>query len=351
MTQRHHPSAKAYLWALTMIGGTVLLGCSEPSKGPSLLEDYTGRLGRALDTSGIEAPLVAPPRINDADLAALPIPSSDLGMLDFLALSGCELQVNIGRRNSSLGRNASASQQLLLDVEFLALAPPCIAAIKDEQPELARTLETAQRNKQQQLSTRLYNAILAGPEYRQFWSLPRELGDYPDQTAGDVIDSLDRLLHMSSDWLEGNYRLDYPLELDLSVLRQGDGGDLLLAAVTQERELTVANGLLEQRLEARPLCPGGRKTEAATITETVVLKYFTQDVQEWLTELNRRQHQLLRPIQALERILDGILPSNYRHWQTLRNQLLDGLGTTPKAHVSAIKKAFAGCPEPIWQVN
>ena len=334
-----------------MVGGAVLLGCSEPSKGPSLLEDYTVRLGRALDTSGIEAPLIAPPRINDADLAALSVPSSDLGMLDFLALSGCELQVNIGRRNSSLGRHASASQQLLLDVEFLALAPQCIASIKDEQPDLAQTLEAAQRSKQQQLPTRLYNAILAGPEYRQFWSLPRELGNYPDQTAGDVVDSLERLLQISGDWLEGNYRLDYPLELDLSVLRQGDGGDLLLAAAAQARELAVASGLLEQRLAARPLCPGGRKTEAAQITETVILKYFTQDVQGWLAQLNRRQQQLLTPIQALETMLDGVLPSNYRHWQGLRNQLLDGLSTRPKAHISSIKKALAGCPAPIWRVN
>jgi len=351
MTGHHRFGSKTCLWAFAILGAAALWGCAEPSKGPSLLDDYTSRLGRALDTSGVEAPLVAPPRINDADLAALPIASSDLGMLDFLALSGCELQVNIGRRNSSLGRNASASQQLLLDVEFLALVPPCIASIKDEQPELAETLTTAQRNKQQQLPTRLYNAILAGPEYRQFWSLPRALGDYPDQTAGDVVDSLERLMRMSSDWLEGNYRLDYPVELDLSVLRQGDGGDLLLAAATQERALAVASGLLEQRVTARPLCPGGRKTEAAQITETVVLKYFTQDVQGWLAQLNRRQQQLLTPIHALETMLGGVLPSNYQHWQGLRNQLLEGLSTRPKAHVSSIKKALAGCPTPIWQVN
>ena len=158
-------------------------------------------------------------------------------------------------------------------------------------------------------------------------------------------------MRMSSDWLGDTYRLDYPLELDLSVLRQGDGGDLLLAAATQERALAVASGLLEQRVAERPLCPGGRKTEAAQITETVVMKYFTQDVQGWLAQLNRRQQQLLTPIQSLETMLGGVLPSNYRHWQGLRNQLLEGLSTRPKAHVGSIKKALAGCPTPIWQVN
>ncbi len=358
MTRQSGPVYRARLWRslhprrlMLLAWAAVLVGCSEPSKGPRVLEEYLGRLSRALETAEVEAPLVAPPRINDAKLAPLPIPAGGLGMLDFLALSGCELQVNIGRRNSSLGNTASASQQLLLDIEFLALAPPCIAFIQDEQPELAQLLETERLNKQQHLAKRLYNAILAGPEYRQFWSLPPKLNDYPDQTAGDVIDSLERLVGMSSDWLGGEYDSDYPLELDLSVLRQGDGGALLLAAATQQRQLSVGTKLLEQRLANKPLCPGGRKTEAADITETVVLKYFTQDVQAWLAQLNRRQQQLAAPIAALETMLSDILPVNYRTWQNQRDRLLNGLSTTPKAHVSAIKNVFTRCPAPLWQVN
>jgi hypothetical protein len=54
------------------------------------------------------------------------LPPGKLGALDFLAISGCEVQVTIGKRNSSLGRMAKESQRLLLELEYLALAPECI---------------------------------------------------------------------------------------------------------------------------------------------------------------------------------------------------------------------------------
>jgi hypothetical protein len=52
------------------------------------------------------------PRKDDADT---------LTLIDFLALSGCKLQANIAKRNTTMGRNASVSQRLIFDLEFIRL--------------------------------------------------------------------------------------------------------------------------------------------------------------------------------------------------------------------------------------
>ena len=66
-----------------------------------------------------------------------------LSIIDFLALSGCELQANIAKRNTTMGRSASASQQLIFDLEFIRLAPDCIEKLHaDDEGAIADLLET-----------------------------------------------------------------------------------------------------------------------------------------------------------------------------------------------------------------
>ena len=324
-----------------------LAGCSPPETGPEYIDDYLQRLARTLNTPvPVSGKLWAPPRLQDAGVAKLPIPGSKLDVLDFLSLSGCALQVNLGRRNSSLGRTASPSQQLLLDLEFLALAPACIATLVDQgKTDIAAQLVDAQSTRTAFLRQRIFNALLAGPEYSRFWKLPPKLQAYPDQVGGRVIEALHWFNQAIRMWLEGRYEFQVDqLETQLYHLRSGDGGSLLLAAVVQARILEQATAAVDARGDSAPLCPQNLTTGTAKTLATVVVKYFAGQVQPWLARLHQRQRALMPPILGIEAQLEPALPEGYRRWLSMRDATLATLGSMPRQHVTALQRLGASCP-------
>ena len=130
-----------------------LIGCSDPDNGPAHLDEYLTRLSAV---TGIELISRAPyesDRFDPPDEQAPELPAaSQIDLIDFLSLSGCELQVNLGRRNTQLGRTASPSQRLLLDLEFMDLAPDCITLLRARgDDDLASTLAAVSVEREGQL--------------------------------------------------------------------------------------------------------------------------------------------------------------------------------------------------------
>ena len=331
---------------LTALLLPTLIGCGQPATGPQHLEEYLSRLSRTLDLSLPDyQQLLRPPRYIDYDIAPTGIPTSTVGLLDFLALSDCALQVNVGRRNSSLGRQASASQRLILDLEFLSLVPDCINTMEAAgNLDLAEQLITVQREKTDQLPNRIYNAVLAGPESRAAWQLPAGLADYPADTGGDVLDALAWFQAATAAWLSGDFGFDWqPLERQLFYLRSGDQGALLLAAVHQARELDRATALLQAKATHGPLCPTTQMTDMARTLDTVVIKFFTGPVQQWVASVDRRERELMTPTRALESLLATALPTAYHNWSKARDDMLARLRSTPKRHVAGLQQLARSC--------
>ena len=106
---------KILLWAVSLL----LLAACDGDKSDTAFERYLSRLANSLgeDAPELTTPeLPFPPR---ASRLKIEIPKGTLNALDFLALSGCDLQITVGKRNSSLGRFARDSQRLLLELELL----------------------------------------------------------------------------------------------------------------------------------------------------------------------------------------------------------------------------------------
>lgn len=331
------------------------MACGTPNTGPARLDDYLTRLERAVEDHRPPAPLQRPPRLNEARLKKLAIQSGAISLIDFLALSGCELQINIGRRNSTLGRNASSSQALLLDLEFLHQAPPCIAMLKSQGDEqLANTLEVMAAERKHFLPQRIFNALLAGPEFLALWRLPPELDNYPARVGSDVVASLDYFDAAIRQWLNGDYSINFAthnteLEGHLATLRSGDGGALLLASTILNKALEQASKLLTHSNENRPLCPQGRVSRRAEIAQNVVAKFFTAQTQPWLASVHARRHSLMAPIISIEAQLAGVLSTNYRQWQQQRNEALIATATAPRDHIATIKTVFSSCTSVPWE--
>jgi hypothetical protein len=321
-------------------------GCSKP--GPTQhLDDYLTRLARTLDVEQVTIPTAAAPRMpKTADLRLL-LPSANLDALDFLSLSGCAVQITIGKRNSSLGKFASDSQRLLLELEYLQLAPQCIEYMrKSGNSQLADTLEQAHVLKQAQLPGLIFNATLANTEFRAFWKKPADLADYPLQTSSVVLSALAVIALDVERWLAGDYRADNrEFEIQLSEVAKGDGGALLLALATQESRLEAANHLLRESLANGPLCSAQYRRAAADTLPKIIQKTFITGMQPWSAALGRRYHELIPALVRLEDLLANALPPSYSHWKLERAAAFSRLISAPMHHVHLLQETLAPCME------
>ena len=330
-------------WWLCLLA---LVGCSDPDNGPAHLDKYLERLSTV---TGVELTSSAPYESDRFDLPeeqapALPA-ASQIDLIDFLSLSGCELQVNLGRRNTQLGRTASPSQRLLLDLEFMDLAPECITLLRERgDGELASTLAEVSDERLTLLSESIAQAVLMGPEWRLFWERPATLGNYPVDTNSAITGSLSRLSDLTRRWLGGNWQAsNREFELLLSDLRAGDGGALLQAHSLVSRELERANTLLTRTQSTAPLCPYGNPTDRSKALEQVVARFFVGAVQPWLVQLRQRSELLIGPITALETPLSAALSPQYRAWVAERDHLLNHHTELIRAHIASIQATLAPC--------
>jgi hypothetical protein len=339
-----HRAARLLWCAWSCAAGLLLCGCQ--GSGPEgALEEYLTRLARTLDTAAPEVEAAPPPLPPRPGRLRIAVPGSSLDTLDFLALTGCELQVTIGKRNSSLGRVAPASQRLLLELEYLRLAPDCIAHQRAAGRDvLADTLEAAWRDKREQLPMRIFNATLAGDEYRRFWRAGATPGDYPAATGSQAIDALQAINGLVRRWLSGDYRADnLEFEIYLGEVASGDGGALLRALALQGAWLGAADTLLARREQRGPLCAPGIRHAAADILPNVVRRFFIDGIQPHSAALGGRYHQLLPPVRQLEAMLAAALPPAFTAWQVQRDALLENLTAAPRRHVERLRSTMEPC--------
>lgn len=220
---------------------------------------YTFALGVLLSACGADPesphsftakPLASVPQIPSTQQLRIPLPPGTFTTLDFMTLHGCALQITLGKYQSKLGQFASDSQRLLLDLEYLHLAPDCIA-LKQSEHELALAEQLLQENKLklQQLPSRIFNATLANTEFQQFWNKHYMCCDNAGQfqltlsAIADITGSAQR-------WLRGNYQAsNIEFEIQLSEIAKGN------AAYIQSETLRQTLAKFETQL--RPILPLG----------------------------------------------------------------------------------------------
>ena len=336
------------LW-IGFIASLVISSCAEREVGATKLANYVERLSTAADVEiGIvERGQNISERVDlPSDLGADPLTETgSLSLIDFLSLSGCELQANIAKRNTSMGRTASASQRLILDLEFLRLAPACVTLMEEkEEDSVANTLRENIELRRTNLPIRIFAATLGGPEWQKFWGQPMLLGSYPESASGDSAQALWELSErvkrfLSHSWSAG----DEDLEPLLSAIRANSGGQLLAAAALQSGYLEQANDVLRRADNEDIYCKNDATTEAGTITKTVVAKYFAADVQRWAARVSQRHYEIQPALIALESHLTSALPPGYLNWVTERDALLHRLYAATREHVTVIKTTVNTC--------
>jgi hypothetical protein len=328
--------------SLLVLAACLVTGCGASSDVP--LDNYLTRLGRSLDRT-IEPTVNRLPPLPRARDLQFDLRSGSINLLEMLALRGCELSITIGKSNSSLGKLANDSQRLLLELEFLSLAPACIDSLDPTgDAELITILQEAVANKRRQLPARVWNATLGGPEFRAFWKRPGSLGNYPENTGSQIVTALARLAELSTRWLDGDYQAgSEELEILLSDVRLGDGGALLASLELQRAGLASAAPALRDRTERAPICLGKAPSPEGKIVDTVVRKFFIGEVQPWSVQLARRRIELMSPVLALELNLAKVVPPAYRQWSSRRDQLLESAVQAPRDHARSLADLLEIC--------
>lgn len=345
-----------FLWCIFCLG----LGCSSLTPPHTFFHDYLQRLGNVLDQDVvIEVPTENLAQGFPRRRLLLPTAADDeltINLLQWLKLSGCRLQTLVAKQNDGLARVAPASQQLIYEVTFLQWVPECIDLLKRdsniiERHTLADELERVAQLKRQQLLLRAWQAMLGGPEWREFWARSQSIDQYPAATNLDIVLTLQWFVGFSEQLQRvsdgGNPSVLTPyldqLETQLALLRRGDGGALLKAMGLQQHYLHRANQFILARIEARPLCVTGSPSQAAIYLDNVMRKFFIGRVQPWSAEVNRRWHVLQPAVLQLEHLLQRAEPEAYQQWRTQRDAWLQRAAESPKRHVGVLQQALQSC--------
>ena len=331
---------------LTILVLLSITACSPSDVGADKFENYLQRLSRVADVEVDAMATTHRAKIpNFSQSRANKIPNGTLSLIDFLSLSGCALQTNIARRNTSMGRTASASQKLILDLEFLRLAPACIERLtRQGEAEIAKTLHDNIALRQTHLKQRLFTALLAGPEWQDFWRIPNRLLNYPDNASGDTAQALWILSQRVERFLDNRWtKNDEDLEPLLAQLRVSSGGQLIEAARLQTEALSRGSAIMALAATRGAYCHRGAITDVGTVTKTVIAKYFAGDVQAWSARVSQRHYEIQTPLLALETRLKDVLPHEYVVWRQHREELLDQLYAAPREHVLSAQVLLDGC--------
>ena len=256
---------------------TLTNGC-QPGEPDAVIERYPPNFGPAEPamppTAHFARPRVPP---NVAHLQ-LDIPLSTLDALEFVSLSGCHAQTTISKRSSILGQHAKPSQRLLLELEYLRLAPQCIALLRNRKRILANVLEVAWHEPKTQLPALVFNATLGSDEFHSFWLAPRVLGDYPTVSSSEAMSALTSINRDVHRWLNGDYDAhNRDFEILLSEVAGGNAGKLLQTLFARNADLLHCDSAAER---------------------------------------------LVAVIKALETRLQSVLPQPYQHWMIHRDNQL-----------------------------
>lgn len=346
---RQRQSARLTAWPITLYlccVALILLQACQRGAPDSPLKRYLNQLDLALSVTPPAVQIIAIPPAPEVGKLQWSIAPGSLDKLDFLQLSGCNVQANIGKRQTRLGLFAKPSQRLFLELEYLRLAPGCITRLRDSNnPTLAAILEEAWQQTQAQLPASIFNATLGSDEYRAFWLATPSPEDYPRISANATTTALHAITHQTRRWLNGDYRAhNRDFEVLLSEVAGGGGGARLQDWSRQIDWLATANLMVKQGLATGALC-SNHKTEPVALRRTAMAhSYFIDVIQPGTAGSQLDYLTFMAPITALETQLSDALPPVYQRWSADRDQRVAALSSAPGRHVEQLSRIQHTCP-------
>ncbi|WP_027706716.1 DUF3080 family protein [Zooshikella ganghwensis] len=310
---------QSILLCLILIGSLPLAGCQSDSPAAKL-DDYLERLARSLEQ--------ATPT-TDIDWTLWQYPSRTarwvepeairLNFLAILSIKHCHtLTQRIAERNSALGKVMPITQQAIYERQLLPELSACLHHPETTSAELQENLQQWIHAKQAQLPLTYWNALYSSSEMQHHFSLATPpLSAHPPSLT-PTLEALNFLITFSQ-------QRDTPIN-DLKILtltlnqhlqklqQRATGGELIRASMLANTMLKAANRLMA-KVDAQQICPQRRPTPQSRILSQVLQKYYLQQIQPYLAQLNQQLVQ----------------------WQTTHQHLLS---TLPSEQIPPAMKQF-----------
>ncbi|GHD53257.1 Protein of unknown function [Marinobacter persicus] len=294
-----------------------LSGCDNFTEAEPMMNEYLERLARVLEVEAVERPplpTASPLPRRRERLQSLP--ELELGMLDFLSLYGCELQVVIGEKASVLGRVMQPVNRLRYEVRFIQAAEACLPEIDDT--ELHDDLRKAVTSKRESLAKAVWNATWGSEEIERLLTLSK--GYYPvDYNAGSSAD-LVRDLRQLNGMVEqlASQQLEVSLA-DLGAIHQRwqaefKAGQLINSARLLIATMNAGTRMLEVRIDERPLCLNGNPNNQSDIVQNFFFAIYIEKIQPYMSLVSRAHDTLIAELEQLAQQQAGVMPESFNDW-------------------------------------
>lgn len=304
------------LKCLMPVMALTLAGCDPFSDARPMMDEYVERVARVLETDPVLSDLPAANQLPRRRDRVLDMPELEMGMLDFLSLYGCQLQLVVGEKTSVMGRVMQPLNRLRYEIRFIESARECLPDIEDE--EFAEELADAIDSKQASLPIAIWNATWGVEEIERLFTLAK--GYYPVAAEGNTVSDLaldiDRLNNTVAALQEGNLEvsLDYAGEVHQRWQAEFRAGQLINSALLLTARLRDGTALLNQRIEGRPLCLNGQPNNQSDIVQNMFFSVYIGEVQPYMSAVNQGRAALIEPFEQLAQQQREVMPEPFERW-------------------------------------
>lgn len=309
-----------------------LIGCGwadqeEPDLEQTLAQ-YAAAVGNALDRS-VSATTMPPLLYPKTRQLQLGLPEHKIDWLQFAQLHVCDLGDLVGQRNSGLGRVALASQRLVYEITFIERLVAC-------RHELPEWLTELLQEKRAAVSLLWWNALFAGPEFRQAMASLASVAQ--SDTVDDTV--LPQLTHLR---MASDSTVEATLEPLLQRIRSAGFGQ----RVNNWQQISVVVGKVADALANRhpAVCLSGSPTPRSRRLVAVFQRHFVP-LQNRLARNQRVDMRWLDDLDQLAATFDA-KPSAYVSWRQQISDVRVELTQSLVRHQQAWQNLLTQCGLPV----
>ncbi len=330
----------ALLAALTLVH----TGCGFFADREETLDGYVEELAEAVGEPVDLSPIPTVQNLPRRRERILEVAEIDMGVVDFLSLYGCDLQVVVGERTSIMGRVMDAGKRLDYEIRFLGAAEDCLPDMDSERRRNA--VKEAVEMKTEKLPNTLWNSIWAAEEMERLTS--RSRGTLPSEGLNDEFSQLAADL-VAMNTLIANYE---PGEVPQQFERLGGiyerwqkqalVGQLLRSAEAIQTRLNDAAGVMETVTEESTICDERALWELYEVS-------FLETVEPRLSQVQTHRRSVIPLLYELTRspgaeVPEGMAPFIERNLE-YRNSgsVWQDLDEAVARHGEAWSQAFSAC--------
>jgi len=322
-----------------------LTGCPFTGSREDAAVSYVEALGRGLESDPDFSRIPTVTALPSKRARRLDMPEIEMGLMDFLSLYGCELQLVVGERTSTLGRVAHPGTRLDYHIKFISAAEDCLPKIDSE--SRAQSLRNAAQAKRDSIPEALWNGIWGASEMERFFSrsggtLPAEPDPAVFRDASAQVETVLALIGA----LEPGRIPDELAQLN-SVYKHWQArplaGQVLRSAEALRARLDDATGLLRRHLDQASPCAAG-----ADVYQRLFERQYLGSMSPRLSLIRHDGRRLFDRLHALVHatgadVPDSMTPFIERNLQPGPGSIWYALDQSISGHIKAWNQLLAQC--------